>query len=541
MHFAKTTRWWLWGILLCATVIRLWGIDHQIYTDENKVVTPSVRLVQGAQEPLLYPQGSYYPHFYHYVLAVSFLPVRIAGAEYPSLTTAVDAYTLMARVITAFLGVATVGIVFLIGKHLGGVSLGMLAALLLAFLPLHVKYSHYAHVDIPLALIMTAALGTALKIEQTGRPRWYIWTGILVGLSGATHYPGFVIGSALVIAHLLWVLRNRTKSWRGLFLPAFIASLLLIPVTFAVASPYTLIKWREALTIYQQLNQRGAAGDLGYTRPDFVWPLYTDSPDWGLPFTSGGFMWEMHPIMFGAALVGILFTLWNRNWKLLLLIGGTAFIIYGALVYKLPLYAVKRLLPLTPLIALLAAYSFRELVQLPTRLKPITVVVSLTGMALITLQNITVTSGFAGAYAGGSTHSQAVTWAEQNIPQGSTVLQHAPIRLLNWDDARFTTVRLNEVYANFNKDDPEVSHDRARPLEYWVREQGIDFIAMDSRIVDRYFDATSIRLYPETTASYQAFYKDIERRGTLIFEVTPELWRIAGPKVRIYDVRALRS
>lgn len=44
-------------------------------------------------------------------------------------------------------------------------------------------------------------------------------------------------------------------------------------------------------------------------------------------------------------------------------------------------------------------------------------------------------------------------------------------------------------------------------------------------------------LYPETTASYQAFFNDIRTRGKLIHEAVPAFWHKAGPRVEIYDVR----
>jgi hypothetical protein len=98
---------------------------------------------------------------------------------------------------------------------------------------------------------------------------------------------------------------------------------------------------------------------------------------------------------------------------------------------------------------------------------------------------------------------------------------------------------MDEVYANFNPDNPEVKYDRARSIEEWILKSGIEYVVMDSRIVDRYYDATSVRLYPETTASYQAFYDDVRTRGKRVYIIAPEPWVIAGSRIEIYDVRHL--
>lgn len=56
-------------------------------------------------------------------------------------------------------------------------------------------------------------------------------------------------------------------------------------------------------------------------------------------------------------------------------------------------------------------------------------------------------------------------------------------------------------------------------------------------MVDRYYEPTSIKLFPETTASYRSFYDDIRQRGTLLYHIEPQLGVIAGPELELYDVR----
>lgn len=527
-------------ILLGALGMRLWGINHEIYTDENKVIIPSVLLAQGAQTPLLYPKGSYYPHLYHYVLGLAFLPSAILDMPYPGAGTSVDIYTLIARIVTAVIGTLTVYVAYLIGKEIRNPVLGIIAAAFLAFLPLHVKYSHYAHVDIPLTFTTAVALFASLRVWKTGKFKWYAITGILTGLSGAIHYTGFVIGISLLLAHAVTVMQNKKYSVSALVPRKLLVALLLIPLSFAIGTPYTFIKWDESVQIYNQLQLRGAAGDLGYTRPDFIWPLTTASPDWGLPFTVSGIWWEFNPLMISLAAIGMAIALAKRKWGLVILLGGTLVVMYAAIIGRLPLYAIKRLLPIAPLLAVWAAWGTYQLLEVQKYSKLARYSLATLAIAIVVFQNINTAAGFNAAYLGGSSHSKAVAWALANIPHGSTILQHTPIRLLDWNDANYKFVRLNEVYASFNAKDPEVSHDRAKPLSFFTQENGVQYVAMDSRIVDRYFDPTSMRLFPETTASYQAFYTKIRTEGKLLYKIEPTLWHIAGPRVEIYDVRNIR-
>lgn len=512
-------------IILLAAALRFWGINHDIWTDENKAVNPSIDMVKDGQFPLLVEPQSRYPHLSHYIFSVVFWPLTLLYSEAPY-----ELFQLVARITGAVLNVGVVLMVFLVGRRLFGVPSALLAAAFMAVMPLHVKYSHYAHVEIPGVLIMMFAIWTALNIWENGRARWYAVTGLLIGMAVATQFWALAIGAALLLAHGGHVAKN---GWAlsTAFRPAFFASLFLIPLGFFLVSPWAVLHYQQNFPAYQQLSLRGAAGDLGHTRPHVLWPLYNWSQDWSVSFTSSGLFWETPALVFSLAVVGAIFAYRRRNWELFVMIAVLSVILFLAISGAMRLYAVKRLLPLGPLLALLAGYGGMELRQRWPRLTWVLVIV-------IFASTLWSVGAFDGAYAGGSTHARAVTWAESNIPDGAVVLQSAALRLLEWGDSRRTVVRFEQVYASFTADDPEAAHDRAKPLSEWLKE-GVDYVVLDSRLVDRYSDATSIKLYPETTASYQAFYNEVRQRGKLVYEIHPEPWVQAGARVEIYDVRGL--
>lgn len=514
----------LGSILLLALGLRVWGIDHNVWIDENKVVNPSIAIAQAEGGILAVSPQTYYPHLTHYVLAAVFRPIHWSNPEFAN-----EQYHVVARMVIALFSVITVAFTFLIGRRLGGNLLGAIAALLLAVMPLAVKYSHFAQVDVMAAFVMTVALWAALKVWDRGETRWYVLTGVLVGAAGAAQYWGFSIGAALVLAHLKRIQSSEWKMSSWLTSP-FLASLVLIPVTFFAISPYWLVDLDRNLESFEKLQQRGAAGDLGYTRANILWPLYTRTPDWGLSFTRSGLLWETPWIVFAVALFGGALAVWKRDWKVAVMVGVLAVILYLAINGTLKLYAIKRLMPLTSLLALLAAYG---VVKMPRRGRWVV-------LTLAVLMSVWMSAGFDAAYARPATHAQAVEWAKVNIPPGSAVLQHSALRLLDWDDKRWKAVRTEQVYANFDAENPEVERDRAKSLEQWIVEQGVEFIVMDSRLVDRYYEATSMKLYPEATASYRAFYDDVRTRGTLVYRIEPTLWQQAGARVEIYDVREVR-
>jgi 4-amino-4-deoxy-L-arabinose transferase-like glycosyltransferase len=445
---------------------------------------------------------------------------------------------IIARTLTALFGIGTVYFTYIIGKQLVGTFVGLLAAFFLALLPLHVKYSHYAHLDVPAAFFMTLTLWAALQLLTRGGMRWYIITGLLIGASAATHQWAAAIGIVLVFAHVMRAVAYKdSRLFAHLPLWLGVAS---IALGFFIASPHTILEYGENLDVYRTINKHGQGGDLGNTRPDILWPLYNRSIDWGISFTTSGLIWEFDFLLCVVAVLGFIFALYHKDWRLVWLIGVAGIVLYVVISGYLRLYALKRFVALAPFAALLSAYGLYGLWQLLARSWPrFATIVVFVIVATTSGRMLWANALFNSAYAGGSTYEEAVRWAEGNLPERSVVLQHTPIRLLNWDDPRFRTVRMDEVYANFNPDNPEVKYDRARSIEEWILKSGIEYVVMDSRIVDRYYDATSVRLYPETTASYQAFYDDVRTRGRRVYIIAPEPWVIAGSRIEIYDVRHL--
>jgi hypothetical protein len=519
-------HWLIISIVAAALLVRLWGINHQIYTDEDKVVGPAIKMASSGSFPLLMSAGNRYPHFFANFISLVLWPWHALWPDTADLT-----YYTIARVLSALLGTATVALVYLAGTAAGGEGLAAMAAALAAFMPLHVKYSHYAHPDVPAAFWGAVVLVASLYILRTGRLRWYLLAGAATGAAAATHQWAICVGVAFMLAHgARWHLQDGT--WRRFVGRQLVWALVLIPIAFAVISPHTLLEYKQNAQSYARINAHGQAGDLGNTRPDWLWPLLNTSQDWGIPFTSSGLLWETGPLVMLLAAVGIGIAIRQKNTAVAVVVGASLIILYFGISGYLRLYAIKRFVVLTPFIALAAGYTLEYIRRRPRG------GVLTAGLLLATAIAFNAWSDglFDGAYAGGSTYTAAVAWAKQHIPPGSVVLQHTPIKMLNWDDADYHTVRMDEVYANFNAADPEVSHDRAKPLDYWVGEKHVQYIAMDSRIVDRYFDPTSMREYPETTASYQAFYNDVRRRGNLIYRIEPQPWRLAGSRIEIYEV-----
>jgi hypothetical protein len=114
------------------------------------------------------------------------------------------------QLLAALFGALTVPVVFEIARRIGGWRAGLVAAGILAILPVHVLYSQRARVD-SLSVLLTAVGMLALhRLAERGRRRDFISAGVMIGLATAANYTAVVLGVAYLGAAIL--VRKRSTS-----------------------------------------------------------------------------------------------------------------------------------------------------------------------------------------------------------------------------------------------------------------------------------------------------------------------------------------
>jgi len=226
---AATTRrsrhlWVLLAVVAVAAGLRfhdLAGLPREMTSDHVEKLL-NVRDILGGERPVFLPQnGGREPlQFYWTALLVTL------GMPLSFLTLKVG---------MAIVSVATVPVMFLLGRRVGGARLGLLAAAVTALMPWHLQITR-ASLRSPLATLFSAlALLGLLRAIQTGRRVDWIRAGLVTGL-GLYGYTGF--RPMLLLAPLLVALgvamdRGRRSSATAGDLAAAALSLLLVAVPLA--------------------------------------------------------------------------------------------------------------------------------------------------------------------------------------------------------------------------------------------------------------------------------------------------------------------
>lgn len=266
------------------------GLRHHPTADERDFVENVGLMLHHGDLDHRYHQ---YPGLIFYVL----YPVLAAHQPQPF---DADAYRAV-RGLAATFGVLSVVLTFFLARRLGGPVAGLGASAIVAISPIEVMSTYPFKPDVVLQTFCLVALLAFDRLRPALLP--HAAAGVAMGLAMAVKFTGVLLlpiyGLRLLASHDSW----RDCRWAGV---AALASL----VTFAAASPYTFLHWREAIA--------GAVTQVTYH--------YADSPaSEAMRDVLGGYAerWLLYASILGTRGIGLLGTAlvlaalwWDRHrWR----------------------------------------------------------------------------------------------------------------------------------------------------------------------------------------------------------------------------------
>jgi len=256
------------ALALAALGLRLWGIDYGLPNDlarpdEEKIVGAAAAFVrEGRWRPatLIYPSLLIYLQAAAMAAAIGFavLTGRFADIEH-SFSEWPSFHYLVGRGTSAVLGAATTLVAYRLCRELGlPRASAVLAALLVAVAPLHVRDSHFATADAALAFFVGLALLLALRARRLSTDAALGAAAFAAGLAASTKYQG-----VLVLAAPLFVVGLRLRAGlsparaagRALLVPAVAA------LAFALTSPALIPRLPAVLAEIESSRRTVVAGD----------------------------------------------------------------------------------------------------------------------------------------------------------------------------------------------------------------------------------------------------------------------------------------
>lgn len=226
-------------VLVVAAILRFsalsGGLPWLVGVDEPQIMIRSFTMVRTGD---FNPRFFDYPGFYLYVqvavIAARFLAGATSGAWSALSQVSASDFYLWGRAVTAAFGTATVYLVYLAARR-WGTGAALMAAAVMAVLPIHVRESHYVLTDVPMAFFVALALVLSLRAHERGSVGAFAWAGAAAGLAAGTKYTGWV---SLVLPLVAAALVARPAEWR---VRAAVMAVVAFFAAFLVVAPYTIL------------------------------------------------------------------------------------------------------------------------------------------------------------------------------------------------------------------------------------------------------------------------------------------------------------
>jgi 4-amino-4-deoxy-L-arabinose transferase-like glycosyltransferase len=155
------------AIMVLAVFLRFWQLTAVGFNSDESVYAGSAASIAGNHTlSTLFPVFRAHPLLFQTLLSVI---VRLHDTDWT------------ARAFAATIGVATVGLTYLLGRRLYGTGAGLVAALLIAVMPYHVVVSRQVLLDGLMTLCATAALYCVVRYVEAGRLSWLLAGGSMMG------------------------------------------------------------------------------------------------------------------------------------------------------------------------------------------------------------------------------------------------------------------------------------------------------------------------------------------------------------------------
>ncbi|MFH1038858.1 MAG: phospholipid carrier-dependent glycosyltransferase [PVC group bacterium] len=394
-------------ILLFAFTVRLiglrFGFPYLLHGDEPTAVKRAVLFFRDGLNPRWFGMPSFYLYLLHFSYRLYNAAAALFGGDAALLQLSPEQTPLyfIGRLWTALLGTLTVCLVFLTGKRLYSRRTGLGAAFLLAVVPLHLLHSHYATVDVPVTFLIVLSFFFSAAVLTRKRTVCYLLAGGAAGVAAATKYNGAFAFFPLLAAHLLRERGEKRSILKRILDPSLLAGLAAALFAFSLATPYSLIEYRQFLADLRAQSHylifSGHGPIFIDTRPAAFYQIF-----YVLYYAGGGVFWIM-------ALAGFLFALYRRRKADVLIL---SWVIPYFILISIPVVKFSRFfIPMLPFLSLWAGrlLEVRFARPLPGRLLR---TVWLLGALWLGMQAL----AFTALLSRTDVRIEAKAWLEENIP-----------------------------------------------------------------------------------------------------------------------------
>ena len=462
--FSNISKLILGAILLLGAFFRLYGLNwdsgFHLHHDERMLVmvTERIHLPKDMNE-ILSPESPLNPKFFPYGSFPIYL-LRLAAnltaqISHNSLFANYALMNLVGRIISATFDLATVVLIFKLGRKIFSPTIGLLAGVFYSFCTFPIQLSHFFATDTFLTFFITLTLYRLIIFYEIPSLKNALISGVIFGFALATKVSATVliasVGTAIAMDLFLVVgrrirlflkhkkvfystekriiiIKNKFNAlvkfiWTNV--GYFLVITFITMVIFIVLEPYALI---DSQTFWQQTREQQAM-----TKNAYVFP-YTLQYVGTTPYLyqiKNFILWGAGIPLGTVSVISILYLIFylikefpkpgNEEQEAKMLILLSFFLVYLLVVGRFAVKFMRYFLPLYPIFFLFASWFLLTIINKFRLLKKALIF-------FVLLMSVCWSIAFLSIYSKPNTRVTASKWINQNIPPGSY------LALEHWDD-----------------------------------------------------------------------------------------------------------
>lgn len=519
----------LGAILVYAVYLRLhgitWGLPFSyLNPDEGVIVREGFRIASGHPNPEFF----LYPSLLFNLVAMVYLAIALVW--HPSFAPSflsqgsfiVDAspYLLAARLLVVGFGVTSVYLVYLLGAKAFSRPVGLLAALFLAVVPLHVTYSHYAVTDVPATAFSLVALLLFVLAAREGSVRLLTAGAFAAGVATSTKYNfGMLLIPAAVAAWYafapLW--RREDGLWN---LVRLVARRIVAPMALAffLFTPFALLDPLHFVRDFYKQNEIVRRGWLGFEHSGngYWYNVHVNLPS------------SLGVVLFVLCVGGLVWSVYRRRRADFVLVSYV--LVYYLYVSDWAALNDRYLLPIVPVLVLLGArlaVGVARLRLVRRRLLAPAVVGLLIAAFVLPLS---ASIAYDRALTGPDVRTIAKAWIESHIRAGAKVATepYTPPLVSRFALPFFTAAGHRPAYYRLVRLPLPLPGriDMRHSLSY-LRRHDVRYVVLSSEVYQRVLAAPLV--YPRQVT----FYERLAERARLVKRFVPGPGE-RGPTILVY-------
>src|SRR5215211_850438 len=234
----------LLAALLICFALSLYGITVKYNNPDQMAFQPLFLEGKLPFNPGWFDKPPFHTYFNYFL---SELPISSLSNVFSfSLPTEEILKTIWSRLLTKFMLLIAIGLIYQITRKSYGRWAARILALIAATTAGFIAYSHFLTVDIPVMFWMLVAFFFSHSILFERKLSNYLLAGFFTGIAAATKYNGVVIGFSVIVAH---VLSFRVTSWKQipwkeiLFCKNLSAGMIMVGLGFLAGNPFVLLDY----------------------------------------------------------------------------------------------------------------------------------------------------------------------------------------------------------------------------------------------------------------------------------------------------------